>query len=111
MLFADATNEAGGRGTDSSVEVLERFYTDTFEAVLVTAAMSDELVGWLQDNSYNVSDNMTPVMQPYIDGGMVFLAVKLRGGAEASDIVPIVMTYSADKPMIPIQPPRSPRSR
>ena len=102
-LFADATNEAGGRGTDSSVEVLERFYTDTFEAVLVTAAMSDELVGWLQDNSYNVSDNMTPVMQPYIDGGMVFLAVKLRGGAEASDIVPIVMTYSADKPMIPIQ--------
>lgn len=100
-VFANDAAEAGGR--DWTVDVIDRFYTDSFEAVVVTAAMSDELVGWLQENSYNVSDNMTPVMQPYIDGGMVFLAVKLRGGADSSDIVPIEMTYTAGQPMIPIQ--------
>ncbi|MEO1270287.1 MAG: DUF2330 domain-containing protein, partial [Myxococcota bacterium] len=52
---------------------------------------------------YNVSDNMTPVMDPYNSASMRFLAIKLREGRGNSNIAPLQFTYASEQPMIPIQ--------
>ena len=68
---------------------------------VIGAEQSSDLVAWLQDNGYNVSDNMTPVMDVYI--GMKFVALKLRDGRSASDITPVKLTYQSEQPTIPIR--------
>ncbi len=94
------TAESGGQ---SPVTVYETSFTSTYEFSVIGAEDASDLVTWLQENDYNVSDNMVPVMQPYSTGGMVFLALKLRADAEAENLAPIQMTYEAQFPMVPLQ--------
>lgn len=99
---AGAVNDSGTRG-ESTVDVVDQIYTENYEATTLTAEVAADLVEWLQDNDYNVSDNMIPVMETYTDQDMAFVAVRLREGRSASDIVPIKMTYTDVHPMIPIE--------
>jgi len=88
---------------DRPVKVYANDFTANFEFHIVGAEDTSDLVGWLQENGYNVSDNMTPVMDVYNSKTMRFLALKLREGRTASDIQPIAMTYNSTEPMVPIQ--------
>ncbi|MFT4706121.1 MAG: hypothetical protein ACI81R_003840 [Bradymonadia bacterium] len=101
LVFDNA--EGGERITPPPVRVVDRVTTENYEATTLEADTAGDLVLWLQDNNYNVSDNMVPVMTPYVDAGMAFVTVKLREGRLAEDIVPITMTYTASMPMVPIQ--------
>ncbi len=85
------------------VTVLAHDFTDNFEYHVVDALDSAVLVEWLNDNDYNVSENMTPAMDVYLGNDARFLAVKLREGKAATDIVPLALTYPGSEPMIPIQ--------
>lgn len=96
----DAGADFGG---ESTVQVFATFETINYEATVLGAETAGELVEWLQDNQYNVSDNMIPVMQPYVDEAMKFVAVKLREGRSAQDIAPVKMCYPGTEPMIPIR--------
>ena len=104
---ASATAEGGDgvRSPDgmSPVTVYASGATENYEYSIIGAARASDLVDWLRVNRFNVSDNMTPVMQPYSDEGMQYLAVKLREGREATNIVPLAMTYPGVEPMIPIR--------
>ncbi len=104
----DSASSAPVYGSDDPesselVSVLASASTENYSYEVVQAAEATDLIGWLADNGYNVSDNMAPAMQPYLDGGMVYLAVRLREGRSADNIVPIAMTYPGDAPMIPLQ--------
>ena len=102
----DAATLAGAsapRSADSPVTVYAQDYTDNFEFAVLGAEVSQDLVDWLVERDFNVSDNMTPVMDVYNQGETVFVALKLRAEREASDIVPILLTYDGDAPAIPIQ--------
>ena len=100
---ATASN-AGGSGSEAPpVTVYAHDVTANYEYHVLGAEKTSELVSWLQTNGYNVSDNMTPVMDAYNSPDMRFLAVKLREGRKASDIVPLSMTYAGDRPMIPLR--------
>jgi hypothetical protein len=61
------------------------------------------LIHWLQDNGYTVTPEMEPKIQPYIDAGMAFLAMKLRPGEDVSAIQPVKFTFHADQPVIPMR--------
>ncbi len=79
--------------------------TNNYEYAVLSAEDPLDLVGWLQDSGYNVSDNMLPVISPYSAAGMKFLAVKLREGKLAQDIVPLKMTWvSPDGKLDPVIP-------
>jgi hypothetical protein len=94
----------GGREAKSPVTVFAHDFTDNYEYTVVGAEDTTVLVKWLQEHGYNVSDNMAPVIAPYNgDTGAKFLALKLRGGKSASDIVPIAMTYPSKMPVIPLR--------
>lgn len=100
---SDAGSGGGGGGARPPVQVTGRTVTDNYEATSLLAETSDDLVEWLQENRYNVSDNMVPVMRPYVDDGMQFVAVKLRDGRATDNIRPITMCYPGETPMIPIR--------
>lgn len=103
-----ATAESAPRGASGAeappvVTVHASGSTDNYDYVSISADLASDLTDWLQTEGYNVSNNMIPVMQPYVDEGMQYLAVRLRDGRTATDVSPLSMTYQGDEPMIPIQ--------
>jgi MYXO-CTERM domain-containing protein len=67
------------------------------------AEPADAAVEWLNDNDYDVPQGAPGLLGPYLMDGMYLLALKLQKGADAGAIRPIVLTYSASRPMIPIK--------
>jgi hypothetical protein len=61
-----------------------------------------EMLKWLNDNRYFIPAGTDATVGPYIRPGAYFLALKLRAGNQAGDIVPVVLKYKSDLPMIPI---------
>ncbi len=90
-------------GATSPVTVFAHDFTGNFEYHVVGAEETSELIDWLNKNNYNVSDNMTPVMDLYNGAASRFLALKLKEGKSASDITPVKLTYDGNDPMIPIR--------
>lgn len=60
-------------------------------------------VTWLEENGYDVSPGSPELLGPYLSDGMYLLALKLKKSADTGSIRPITLTYSAERPMIPIQ--------
>jgi hypothetical protein len=58
---------------------------------------------WLHSNGYLVSEGAPGLLRPYLESGLYLLALKLTKGADTGSIRPLVLTYSASKPMIPIK--------
>ncbi|MEL6178033.1 MAG: DUF2330 domain-containing protein, partial [Myxococcota bacterium] len=103
--IAPATADSGGSPVDASgpVTVYSSGQTNNYAFDVLGAERTSDLVAWLQDNGYNVSNNMTPVMDPYNSASMRFLAIKLLEGKGNNSIAPLKFTYAATEPMIPIQ--------
>jgi hypothetical protein len=96
---ANETPIAGSGG----VQVVATQVVGPFETTTLEAASADVLVQWLKDNGYRITDQMIPRLQPYVEGGMNFVAVRLQADKDVSDIKPLGMTYDGNKPMIPIR--------
>ena len=89
--------------TGGGAQVLDHDFTDTYEYHIVGASDSEELFEWLEDNNYNVSENMRPVMDEYLSGGTHFLALKLNAGAGAREVKPVAIGFAPGDPMIPLR--------
>ncbi len=73
-----------------------------FDYAVLRADSKDEMLAWLDANSYFVPAGTDDVVDPYIRPGAYFVAVKLQKGNDVGDIQPIVVKYRSDLPMIPI---------
>jgi Uncharacterized protein conserved in bacteria (DUF2330) len=73
-----------------------------FDYAVLKADDQTEMQQWLMDNGYFVPDATGTAVAPYIHSGAFFLALKLRAGQSTGDIVPIILSYPSDLPMIPI---------
>jgi hypothetical protein len=72
--------------------------------VVRTESNPKALVTWLRDNNYNITVQMEPLVDVYVNEGLSFLAMKLQPEQGVQDIQPVVMTYdSPPKPMIPLR--------
>ena len=112
------TEVAGGRGmggamntsvdfaasedADGSVNVEDLPTVGAFDPIVVSSDDPDELINWLNDNGYLITEEMVPQVAEYVQQGMKFLALKLTPGAGVADIAPLQMTYEAENPTIPI---------
>jgi len=97
----DASVNAGG-GDGGDVVVVDQAQVGPYDTVTLQASDADALLGWLQDNSYDLPDDLTPVLANYIDETGYFVALKLQSDKDAGDITPLGMRYEAEKPSIPI---------
>lgn len=65
---------------------------------------ADAAVMWLEDNSYDVGDLGPDVLREYLMDGMDLIAFRLQKGKASGSIRPIMLTYEAERPFIPIKP-------
>ncbi len=90
----------GGSGGGPSVTEGE---VGPYEYAIIGSDDPHEMVNWLKDNDYRITDDMEPLIDVYVQAGMYFLAMRLQQDATVDDIQPIRMTYEADQPMVPIR--------
>jgi hypothetical protein len=64
---------------------------------------SDLAVKWLTDNGYSVGEGAPGLIRPYLQDGLHLLALKLTKGSDVGSIRPLMLTYDAQSPMIPIK--------
>lgn len=60
-------------------------------------------IDWLTANGYDVTPGAGALLGPYLADGNYLLALKLTKGSDTGSIRPIVLTYDAELPMIPIK--------
>lgn len=106
--YAGAFSTGGTTGTTADaaappVTVLDQKLVGPYETVTLAATTAADLVDWLQTHQYRITDEMIPVLQPYIENGLHFVALRLQADRTAEDVTPLTMTYQSDKPMIPIR--------
>jgi hypothetical protein len=99
LLAQGGSQFASGPG----VIVYKQQAVGPFQTVTLGGDSAQELVSWLQDNGYRISDSMLPFINFYVRDHMLFLAMKLLPDADVSDIEPVAMTYRGTEPMIPLR--------
>jgi hypothetical protein len=67
------------------------------------ARPADAAITWLTKNGYDVTPGSDALLGPYLEDGNYLLALRLTKGSDTGSIRPIVLTYDAELPMIPIK--------
>ena len=75
-------------------------YTDI---ILVEGQDPQEVITFLNDNGYLVTEAMRPIFEDYSAESQRFLAVQLQPNAQVKDIVPIRFHCPAPGPVIPLR--------
>jgi hypothetical protein len=104
-VAASATPRSGMQMTTSDQsggEVVVRDSIGPYDYAVLKADDQTEMLTWLQDNRFFVPAATSSVVTPYIHPGAYFLALKLRAGQSVGDIVPVIVRYASDLPMVPL---------
>lgn len=101
QLFPNLVEFGGGGGGGGGY--LETGQVGPYDYAVIYNKNATEMVDWLRNNGYRVTPEMEPIIVQYVKEGMYFLAMRLHQGEDVSAIQPIVMTYKANHPMIPIR--------
>jgi len=80
-----------------------------YDVIQVDSSLSDPAqvaVDWLDTNGYDVTSVGPEVLRPYLADGLNLIAFKLQKSPDvtAGSIRPVVLTYDAELPSIPIIP-------
>ena len=105
---APPTDQPDSEEEGSGVTVAASGVVGAFEwtALALDPTLDDpaaSAVGWLTENGYDVTPGSDGLLRPYLDEGMYLLALRLTKGSDSGSIRPIVLTYDAELPMIPIK--------
>lgn len=93
-----APGAAGG-----GVDIYQQGQVGPYDFSVVGGDDAAALTRWLRDNGYRITPPMEPLIKAYTDERMLFLAMKLQGNREASEIQPVKMTFRAERPVIPLR--------
>ena len=102
FFFATVEMDDASRA-DGGVQVVSEERVGPYDTVVVTADDAASITTWLTDNNYNLGELGAQLLQPYVDEGYYFVALRLAADREVGDLQPIALTYPADKPGIPIR--------
>lgn len=94
-----AQEEDGGGGVD----VLVRETLGAYDIAVLSSGSIEEMMKWLGDNGYQQDPAAVPILEQYIAEGHLFVALKLKMGAEIDEVQPIVLTYDGDESCVPIR--------
>lgn len=74
-----------------------------YEYAILGGQDQPDVVTWLRENGYVVTEQAEPIIQEYVDMGMYFIAMRLQPDVSVGDIQPLKITFEAEQPMIPIK--------
>jgi hypothetical protein len=95
---SDAAANAGPQG----VQFLDRREVGPYDTVVLAAGDPDALITWLAANGYDQPPSAAPLIKHYVSAGMLFVALKLKRGADTGDILPLVLTMSHEEACVPL---------
>ena len=109
---AGAPSAAGGdfdadgvaEEADPGVAVLSREAIGPYDRVIIAAQSTQALRDWLDQNEFSIPDSVDATLEPYIEMGSVFVAIKLLPGSDDGDVAPLHLTFTSDKAAVPIVP-------
>ena len=90
--------------SEPSVQVISREPVGPYDRAILQADNVEVLREWLNENEYSIPDAIDEKLQPYIDGGAVFVVIKLLADSDVGDLVPLKLTFPGSSPAIPILP-------
>jgi len=96
--FAEAATAA-----DSSVVVEQELVVGPYEIQVISGTDASEMISWLTERNYDLSDRGEELITPYVEDGMKFVALRLSANQTSGSIQPLIMKYKSDKPMVPIR--------
>ena len=100
---ASAEGPGGGAVTVEASGLVGSFVWTVISVDASSPSPADAAVKWLNDNGYDVPPGAPGLLGPYLADGLHLLALRLQKGASTGSIRPIVLTYDATRPMIPIK--------
>jgi hypothetical protein len=103
MVYKSAPAESGLADKKDKVTIVSQEQVGPYDTVVLQANEPGVLKSWLRKNGYVIPAKLDPLLNPYVAGKYSFVALKLTKDKAAGDIQPIVMTYKATKPGIPIR--------
>lgn len=89
---------------DDDVQVVSRENIGPYDRVILQAESVESLRGWLDENNYQIPETIDATLQPYIEAGAVFVAIKLLADRDSGDIVPLRLNFPGSAPVIPVIP-------
>ena len=101
--------QAAGEDGGPSVSVLASGAIGPYEYSTITvtpglADPADAALDWLMENGYEVTSIAPDVLRPYLEDGLNLIAFKLSSSSDSGSIRPVMLTYDASRPSIPIRP-------
>lgn len=84
-------------------DVVDEFMVGTFEGVVLDGGTVEGVMTWLDDNGYAAEAAAEPIIGEYLEAGFLFVAFRLKGGADVDEIHPIIIRQETDEPCVPIR--------
>lgn len=93
---------------DSGVTIAASGVVGSFEWTVLEldpslTSPADTALQWLTDNDYDVNPGSAELIGPYLEEGRYLLALSLTKGSDSGSIRPLVLTYDAELPDIPLK--------
>ncbi len=95
--------QAGAPGPNEGVVVVSQSEVGPYAAAILQATEATALRTWLVDNGYDLTEQGSAALEPYVGQGNYFVALKLQQNKQVGDLRPIVLRFRGDKPCIPIK--------
>ena len=99
--FFRTLDESAVDATADGVTIVSAERVGPYDTVVINSDDADAIVRWLVDHDYILGNLGPELLQPYVDGGFYFIALRLAPDRAVGDLQPISMTYAADAPGIP----------
>lgn len=107
MAFFPFLGGSDGTGAPGSVALLERQTLGPFDVSTLAATDADALGNWLAENGYNLAPEVTAALQPYVEQGWYYIAVRLSPGADSDELSgnldPLWITFDYDRIVYPMR--------
>lgn len=102
-----AAARGGNSPADLGVTIEDQFTVGEYDILILSAKESDGLETWLRQNEYQIPEEASALLQPYIRQGMKFFVAKVNlEEFEASGyqkLRPLMMAFESPKFMLPIR--------
>ena len=93
-----------GAESEPTVQVISREPVGPYDRAILQADNVEVLREWLNENEYQIPDTIDEKLGPYIEGGAVFVVIKLLADSDVGDLVPLKLSFPGTSPSIPILP-------
>lgn len=88
---------------DGSVQTFASGEVGPYGFDVIGSEDPNALINWLREHNYQVTGDMEPLIDVYVQEGFVFLAMRLLPDQSDQNVQPVKLTYPSLRPMIPLR--------